>query len=110
MNRKQLAEMFAAQSKPTGKASSLSFHGNTLFSYSTSIAVIHGRHAILATRRYSVTTSSHQWAARRALLAAGLTVYDVDTIATHEEACRAAGLTPDVPPPILADQLLDRRR
>lgn len=76
MTNKQLAQAWAKQSKPSGKASNGTFHftGTTLYSYRTPVAWIEGGKARITATRYSHTTSRHCTLARQAARAAGLII------------------------------------
>ncbi len=88
-NTSDVIDAWASQDREKGKASSVSFDGPRLFSYSTPVAAIVKRtvdaHAPLRIcltiyRRYSITTSGHVSAARSAAAHAGLPSIAVATI------------------------------
>ena len=87
MNRTQVADAFASQSKPRGRASALYFDGPVAFSYGEHfpLAVITGpKAATVNSSKYSSTTSRHQGMIRRALAAEGFTITDADTATMKE--------------------------
>lgn len=87
MNRTQVAEAFASQSKPRGRASALYFDGPVAFSYGEHfpLAVITGpKAATVNASKYSSTTSRHQGMIRRALAAEGFTITEADTATMRE--------------------------
>lgn len=61
MNNKQVAHLWANQSRPEAKGSSYFFRGSTVFSYGSHFPIArHFKGAVLfTTRSYSVTTSKH---------------------------------------------------
>lgn len=82
MNRIQVAEAFASQSKPKARASALYFEGKIAFSYGEHfpLAIITGpKAATVNTDTYSSTTGRHKGMIRRALLAEGFTLSETDT-------------------------------
>lgn len=92
-NRKALAEAFARQTHPRGKAAALSFDGKVCYSYGQHfpVAVIDPgeRVAHVNTDKYSSSTSRHQSEVKGALTRAGYTFMGHDT-ATMLELARAA--------------------
>lgn len=86
MNRKEVAEGFAAQHPARGKSSSMYYDGRTAFSYGEHfpLAVVTtqpgGPRAVTVnTDRYSSTTSRHQNMLRFALSQAGYDITEADT-------------------------------
>ena len=65
----EIVHVWAAQDqyRDHGKANSMSFSGDTLYSYAAKIAKITGGVALLIDRSWSVTTSAHQGLARAAV-------------------------------------------
>lgn len=87
MNRTQVAEAYARQTKPRARASALYFEGPIAFSYGEHfpLAIITGpKAAAVNADKYSSTTSRHQSMIRRALIAEGYTLTETDT-----ETCKA---------------------
>lgn len=91
MNRKQVAEAFASQSKPRGRASSLYYDGPVAYSYGEHfpLAIITtkpGAHntATVNVSKYSSTTSRHQSILRHALTQHGYEITEADTDAMRE--------------------------
>ena len=68
MNNKEIAHLWANQSRPRGTGSHFYFEGDTIFSYGSHFPIArHYKGAVLFTRRdHSVTTSQHKSIARRA--------------------------------------------
>lgn len=95
-NRKSLAQAFAAQSAPAGRASSLYFVGRVAYSYGTHfpLAVIlqgEPRRALVNGDKYSPTTSRHQSEIRYALARAGIEYVERDTDTMRELARQVRG-------------------
>ena len=91
MNRTQVAEAYARQSKPRARASALYFDGPVAYSYGEHfpLAVITGpKAATVNVDKYSVTTARHKGMIRRALAAEGYTLTEADT-ATMRAMVRA---------------------
>ena len=87
MNRTQVAEAFASQSLPRGRASALYFDGPVAFSYGEHfpLAVITGpKAATVNVDKYSVTTGRHKSMIRFALTQAGFTITEANTDAMRE--------------------------
>ena len=91
MNRTQVAEAFATQAKPRGRASALYYDGRVAFSYGEHfpLAIITTkpggpRTATVNTDKYSNTTARHKGMIRRALAAEGFTITDADTATMRE--------------------------
>lgn len=87
MNRTQVADAFASQSKPRGRASALYFDGPVAFSYGEHfpLAIITGpKQATMNSDKYSSTTSRHQSTMRHELTQAGYTITDADTATMKE--------------------------
>jgi hypothetical protein len=61
-----------------------------------------GRFAVVATRKYSVTTSCHQTAARRWLKLEWVPCFDMEK---YFADCESAGLKQGTPPGVVADAL-----
>lgn len=86
MTNKQTAQLFAQQTKRTGKNanSSLYFEGDTIYSYGYHFKIakiISPKTAVFTTRKYSVTTAKHKNDVMRALIDNGYTnIMKVDTI------------------------------
>ncbi len=111
MDRTGIIEQWAKQSKSRGKASSMSFEGPTLYSYDTAIAVLlKDGTAVIGTRKYSVTTSSHQSAVRRVLAKLGVQTREVYHIAEWESALQTLGLQRETPHYMAHDKALDMQR
>ena len=69
-NNSQVAHLWANRSKPRARSSNGNFwfEGDTIYSYQTPIAKLHGNVALVTSNSYSVTTSGkHMPAIRRAL-------------------------------------------
>lgn len=82
MNRTQVADAYASQSKPEARASALYFEGKIAFSYGEHfpLAIITGpKAATVNADTYSNTTGRHKGMIRRALLAEGFTLSETDT-------------------------------
>ena len=91
MNRTQVAEAYARQTKPRARASALYFDGPVAYSYGEHfpLAIITGpKAATVNTDKYSVTTGRHKGMIRRALVAEGFTLTEADT-ATMRAMVRA---------------------
>lgn len=89
MNRTQVSEAYARQTKPRARASALYFDGRVAFSYGEHfpLAVITGpKTAAVNADKYSSTTSRHQSMIRRALIAEGYTLTEGDTAALKDAA------------------------
>lgn len=76
MNRQQLCEQFARQRKPEGKASNLYYRGRVAYSYGSHFpaAILQGTRAFVNSDSYSMSTSRHMSALRRALESEGFTL------------------------------------
>ena len=82
MNRKEVAEGFAAQHPARGKSSSMYYDGKVAYSYGEHfpLAVITETRAVtFNTDRYSPTTSRHQSTMRAALRERGYVITEADT-------------------------------
>ena len=91
MNRTQVADAFASQSKPRARASALYFDGPIAFSYGEHfpLAVITApKAATVNTDKYSSTTSRHQSMIRRALREAGYDIAEAATSTMRELAAK----------------------
>lgn len=83
MNRKNLAHIWAQQTKAHGRASNLYFEGATIYSYGSHFPIARfienakGRAVLFTTRTHSVSTSAHISAARGALCGLGVPVFHV---------------------------------
>lgn len=87
MNRTQVSEAYARQTKPRARASALYFEGPIAFSYGEHfpLAIITGpKAATVNIDKYSNTTARHKGMIRRALIAEGYTLTEADT-----ETCKA---------------------
>jgi hypothetical protein len=89
MNRKQVAEGFAAQSPARGKASSMHYDGPVVYSYGEHfpLAVITAPGKVTVnTDKYSSTTSRHQSTVRAALVERSYDITEASTEAMKELA------------------------
>ena len=114
MNRNQLVSDFVNRHGLSGRASNLSYSFRldgvvgTLVSYSTPIAVLRPcGDCLVATHRYSRTTSCHLSAVRSALMRAGIPIVEWDSIDEWYSQCQYTHLDPmTVPAYALHDRLL----
>jgi hypothetical protein len=69
MDMKRLAQQYAAQNKPEGRAGNVFYEKGVIYSYGHHfpIAYIRGTRAFINSDRYSVSTSRQQSAVRSAL-------------------------------------------
>lgn len=88
MNNKQVAHLWANQSKPSASGSNFFFEGDTIYSYGHHfpIARIIGDHVLFTTRDYSSSTSRHKSHALRAIAHNG--VFHVDDVTSDRHADR----------------------
>ena len=92
MNRKEVTESFASQSKPRGKASNLYYDGKVAYSYGSHfpLAVITGEKKVTVNGdKYSSSTSRHQSQMRHALTQEGYVITEADTDTMKALAAKA---------------------